>query len=168
MRNYINWFDALFLKGSINFQLFNISSSLIALIGSYLLLALIYTLDTFFSFGLIVEEDNSGRVIGLIDLFGYILIAPIIETFILGLLIKLFLRSKQEHLTICIVSSIFFGGLHSFVNPVYFFGTIWSFFIFSHCYLTWLNRSIKKAYVAALIPHVFINSISALTLYIWD
>lgn len=156
--------NIILLQKSSPFALFCVCAAVIALFGSSILLALIYLVDSLFNFGW-VPSDEAETVITFADLFGYIIIAPMLETFILGFFIRLLLRIKLTHLWVCIVSAIGWSALHALIDPVNFFGTVWSFFIFSHCYLTWLDCSKRQAYYAALVPHMLLNTAVMLTFY---
>jgi hypothetical protein len=49
------------------------------------------------------------------------------------------------------------GGFHAAFGVIWFFGTVWSFLVFSCAYIGWRPVSFKEAFLAAWIPHVLIN-----------
>jgi len=90
--------NIILLQKSSPFALFCVCAAVIALFGSSILLALIYLVDSLFNFGW-VPSDEAETVITFADLFGYIIIAPMLETFILGFLSDCF----------CVLNSLICG-----------------------------------------------------------
>jgi hypothetical protein len=91
------------------------------------------------------------------------LVAPLIETLVLALGIRLISLLTKHREAIAIVSALAWGGLHASFYPMWFFGTAWSFYVFSRGYLAWQPVSVKHALGAAAVPHALVNS-SALLL----
>ncbi|MCQ8879848.1 hypothetical protein NQT69_17765 [Pseudoalteromonas shioyasakiensis] len=110
--------SVLLKKGS-PFALYCVFAGGIALLGSFIILAFIYLIDSLFNFGW-GPSNEAEAVVTFADFFGYIILAPVIETFILGFFIRLLLRTKLTHLWICIVSAIGWGALHALVETVNF------------------------------------------------
>jgi hypothetical protein len=48
-------------------------------------------------------------------------------------------------------------NLHALLDPLWFFGTVWSFFVMSCAFLGWRKCSYRRAFIAASVPHVLIN-----------
>lgn len=94
---------------------------------------------------------GAGRLIAVVVL------APVLETLLLAALLELLGMALRSWLPIAAVSAIAWGLLHGLVAPLWFFGTVWSFFVFGAAYIAWRPRSIGRALVAAALPHAFIN-----------
>ena len=56
------------------------------------------------------------------------------------------------------ISAICWGLLHGLKAPLWFFGTAFSFFVFSCAYLWWRQVSFRHAFAAAALPHALINA----------
>jgi hypothetical protein len=95
--------------------------------------------------------------------FYAVVAAPVIETLVLALLIELLSRVMRHTQAIAIVSALAWGAAHAYFHPLWFFGTVWSFYVFSRGYLAWRPVSYKHAFGAAAVPHALVNS-SALLL----
>jgi hypothetical protein len=107
--------------------------------------------------------------IGWVDLAGLVVFAPIVETLLLSTLLSTLLsallwallwalsRVIASPVRIAAVSSLLWGGLHGAVAPMWFFGTVWAFFVFSYAYLAWRPRSYGHAFIAAALPHAMQN-----------
>ena len=89
--------------------------------------------------------------LGAGGLIAVVVLAPVLETLLLAAL------ALRSWLPIAAVSAIAWGLLHGLVAPLWFFGTVWSFFVFGAAYIAWRPRSIGRALVAAALPHAFIN-----------
>lgn len=95
--------------------------------------------------------------IGWVDLAGLVVFAPIVETLLLSALLWALSRVIASPVRIAAVSALLWGGLHGAVAPMWFFGTVWAFFVFSYAYLAWRPRSYRHAFVAAALPHAMQN-----------
>ncbi len=91
------------------------------------------------------------------DFFGTVIFSPVIETFVLAALLNLLLRCRLRQITMAAISGVVWGLLHALMGPLWFFGTAWSFFIFSCAYLGWREQGFRRAYLAAAIPHALVN-----------
>jgi len=92
-----------------------------------------------------------------------VLIAPIIETLVLVMGVRLIGLLTRRREVIAIASALAWGAVHASFYPMWFFGTAWSFYVFSRGYLAWQPVSVKHALGAAAVPHALVNS-SALLL----
>ena len=106
--------------------------------------------------------DTSGmtppeRKTTLVDFFGTVLLAPLIETLLLSLLLTVLLRLTDRTLFAATVSGVLWGAFHATLGLLWFFGTAWSFFVLSCAYLGWRQRSFQQAFIAAAAPHALIN-----------
>jgi hypothetical protein len=89
--------------------------------------------------------------------FGFIIFAPVIETLLLAGGIFIIKKCTSRTLAIAVVSALAWGSLHAMVGLLWFFGTVWSFFVFSCAYLVWRKWGFGRAYLAAAVPHALIN-----------
>jgi len=134
----------------------------IALIPSILLVVLSYAI--FSGAGADVGSlQRPARDIAQRNVWMTALVAPVIETLLLALGIRLISVFTKHREAIAIVSALAWGALHASFYPLWFFGTAWSFYVFSRGYLAWRPVSVKHALGAAAVPHALVNS-SALLL----
>jgi hypothetical protein len=87
-----------------------------------------------------------------------VLVAPVIETLVLALGVRLIGTLTKHREAIAITSALCWGALHASFYPMWFFGTAWSFYVFSRGYLAWQPVSYKHALGAAAVPHALVNS----------
>jgi hypothetical protein len=152
-----------FLKvNSLNIMLSCFINGLVAVIGSFVLVLSMLLAANFLDMN--IFDGVTEYKFTLEDVVGLVVLAPILETFILGLIIKMLMRFGMKTELVCVVSAFLWGGIHALQAPIRFLGTIWSFFIFSKSFLYWNDKSYKKAFMAAAIPHVFVNSVVVLIL----
>jgi hypothetical protein len=86
------------------------------------------------------------------------LAAPLIETAVLGLLLRLLQFITHRRQLLALLSALAWGGAHAWFHPLWFFGTVWSFYVFSRGWLAWQPVSYKHAFGAAALPHALVNS----------
>jgi hypothetical protein len=55
-------------------------------------------------------------------------------------------------------AAILCGLAHGTYGLLWFFGTAWSFFVFSYGFLAWRKVSYLHAFVAAAAPHALLNA----------
>lgn len=107
-----------------------------------------------------IEQPTDGMPewsIGWIDLAGLVVFAPIVETLLLSALLWALSRVIASPARTAAASALIWGGLHGAVAPMWFFGTVWAFFVFSYAFLAWRPRSYGHAFVAAALPHAMQN-----------
>ena len=92
-----------------------------------------------------------------LQLLNMVVASPLIETFLLGALIRFLAKFLSNNYAIAAISALSWGLLHALLAPLWFFGTVWSFFVFSLMYLKWLTRSSRDAFKAAAAAHVLVN-----------
>lgn len=106
------------------------------------------------------------RDVTLGNVFGAVVFAPVVETFMLAGLLKV-LSSTSLHPAVCAAfSAVLWGGLHGLFGALWFFGTVWGFFVFSCGYITWRHTSFRQGFLAASVPHALVNSIAMLLLWV--
>jgi membrane protease YdiL (CAAX protease family) len=95
------------------------------------------------------------RTIG--GLFVLVVFAPVFETFLLAFVLNILTNWIKPRLVCAAISAVFWGAIHGLSAPIWFFGTVWSFFVFSCAFLAWKERSFWAAFAAASLPHALIN-----------
>jgi hypothetical protein len=91
--------------------------------------------------------------------------SPVIETLILGAVLGLLEFVTRRRQWLAILSALAWGGAHAWFHPMWFFGTVWSFYVFSRGWLAWRPVSYKHAFGAAALPHALVNSSALLVQY---
>jgi hypothetical protein len=99
-------------------------------------------------------------------LIGIAVLAPLLETLLLAALLELLGMALRGWVPIAAISAVAWGLLHGLVAPLWFFGTVWGFFVFSAAYIAWRPRSTGRALVAAALPHALINFASFSVMYL--
>lgn len=107
------------------------------------------------AFGLSITTDGRADAIGPAFVFTAIVLAPVVETLLLVVCLKL--TAGLGRLGSCAASAFLWAVLHGLITPLGFFGTIWSFFVFGWGYLLWRRRSARHAFIAAAVPHAIVN-----------
>ena len=92
-----------------------------------------------------------------------LLVAPFIETLVLGGVLRLLQFATPRRQLLALASALAWGAAHAWFHPLWFFGTVWSFYVFSRAWLAWQPVSYKHAFAAAALPHALVNA-SALLL----
>ena len=129
----------------------------VALIGSLILVITAHAL--FASAGADVSAlqkppvDLQPRNVWMAALF-----APLVETAVLGLMLRALEFTSWNRQWLAIVSALGWAGAHAWFHPLWFFGTVWSFYVFSRGWLAWRPVSYKHAFGAAALPHALVNS----------
>jgi hypothetical protein len=91
-----------------------------------------------------------------------VLAAPVIETLVLGGVLWLLELATRRRQVLAVISALAWGGAHAWFHPLWFFGTVWSFYVFSRGWLAWRPVSYKHAFGAAALPHALVNSSAVL------
>jgi hypothetical protein len=86
-----------------------------------------------------------------------VIFAPIVETLVLIGGIKVLELISRRSVVLAMLSALAWGLLHGSLGALWFFGTIWSFFVFSCAYLAWRSRSFQAGFIAASMPHALVN-----------
>jgi hypothetical protein len=90
-------------------------------------------------------------------LFLVVVVAPVLETLLLAVGVWLLSRLVRRPAIVVLLSAIGWGLLHGVQSPLWFFGTVWSFYVFSAGYVAWRRVSFGHAFAAAAVPHALIN-----------
>jgi hypothetical protein len=132
-------------------------ATLLALLPSFALSSSVYGLLTLF--GINVDAWLRPRItLTLGYVFGTVVFAPVAETFILAWGLSVLSSATPRFVLVAAISGLAWGGMHALLGPLSFFGTAWSFFVFSCAYMAWRKSSFWRAYVAAAAPHALLNS----------
>jgi hypothetical protein len=91
-----------------------------------------------------------------------LLAAPLLETLVLGGVLRLLEFATRRRQILAALSALAWGGAHAWFHPLWFFGTVWSFYVFSRGWLAWRPVSYKHAFAAAAVPHALVNSSAVL------
>lgn len=106
------------------------------------------------------------RDVTLGSVMGAVVFAPVVETFMLAGLLRV-LSFTSLHPAVCAAfSAVLWAGLHGLLGALWFFGTVWSFFVYSCGYMTWRKTSLRQGFLAAAIPHALVNSMAMLLLWV--
>ncbi len=151
------WFLSLLFDTKTPIPAYILRTGLISLIPS-LLISFILS-----SIGIMKEEtlpEFEGPVILVV--ISMIFIGPILETFLMALILKILSFISKHKVKIAIMSACVWAVLHSLQAPVWGFGIIWPFFVFSCCYQAWRKRSFWLAILVTSCVHAFQNTLPAL------
>jgi hypothetical protein len=113
----------------------------------------------FSSAGVDVEAlQKPAREIAQRSVWITLVVAPLVETAVLAVLVTALARFIRNPNVVAAISALAWAGLHATFYPMWFFGVVWSFFVFSRGYLAWRPVSYKHAFGAAAVPHALVNS----------
>ena len=98
--------------------------------------------------------------------FGTVFFAPIVETYILAVLITILSSFIQNKFHVAIVSGLLWGIGHAAFGLLWFFAPAWIFFVLTCSYMAWREKSFKHAYFAAFIPHALNNATAVIAVYL--
>ena len=93
----------------------------------------------------------------VLDAFGATVFSPVTETLLLAGGLRILSNFSKRKLPLAVASAVAWGCLHALFGALWFFGTVWSFFVFSYAYLTWRERRLARAFTVAAVPHALIN-----------
>lgn len=99
-------------------------------------------------------------------LFSTVVLAPVSETLILAWILTVLASTGKSRIFVVSCSAILWGLLHSLGGRLWFFGVVWSFFVFSAAYLAWRPISFKHAFAAAAVPHAIVNMITMTLIFL--
>jgi hypothetical protein len=86
-----------------------------------------------------------------------VVVAPLLETLLLAVGVWLLTLILRRRAAVVLSSALLWGLLHGMQSPLWFFGTVWSFYVFSAGYVAWRRVSFGHAFAAAAVPHALIN-----------
>ncbi len=97
------------------------------------------------------------RTVSTAEFVGVVVLAPVVETVLLALLLRCLLAASTRPLFVALSAALLWGAAHGLLGALWFFGTVWSFFVFACGYLAWRRDSFHKAFAAAAVPHALVN-----------
>lgn len=97
------------------------------------------------------------REVSVSTFLGAVIFAPIVETLVLIGGIKILGSISSRPVVVAMMSALAWGFFHGIFGALWFFGTVWSFFVLSCAYLAWRDRSFKAGFIAASVPHALVN-----------
>jgi hypothetical protein len=137
-----------------NKSLYILKAGLISFIGA---VAFGFIVTSTFDFSSHYTSDFSGDPFSIIDFFGYVIFAPLVETAMMIPIIKLIRCVTVKFWAIVLLSAVVWSCLHSLLIPVWGIFTFIGFVIFSIAYLTWEKRSTKYAFWITVSIHSLHN-----------
>ena len=93
----------------------------------------------------------------LFSAFGIIVFAPAVETLLLAGGLSILQKFFSLRVHAAVASAVAWGIVHGLQGPLWFFGVVWSFFVFSCAFQAWRKWGFGRAYLAAAVPHALIN-----------
>ncbi len=147
---------------SLDFVPYCMLASLVVLVGSLCLSLFLELLRSTSGLNLLAYGESVDPTFMLA--FGAILLAPLVETWLLAGTLRIFSYFKLSMQGTSAPSAIVWGLLHGLLYPGRFIASIWAFFIFGLSYMLWRRRSFKHAFAAAAIPHAVVNGVAVLFL----
>ncbi|MDC8760086.1 hypothetical protein [Janthinobacterium fluminis] len=137
------------------------SSFLLAIIPSLALATIVYV-----AIGLIGGDNRHANIPATstngLEFFVVVVFSPAVESLLLALTLAILSIPIKNRPGAAMAAALIWGVLHGLTAPIWFFGTVWSFFIFSAAYLTWRKHSFKSAFIATALPHALVNLTSFL------
>lgn len=89
---------------------------------------------------------------------GLVVLSPAVETALLLATLHAVRKAGLSTPATAALAALVWGGLHALVHPAWFFGTVWSFFVFACAAEAWRAKSGRHAYWAAALPHAMVNA----------
>ncbi|CAN5305136.1 hypothetical protein BH09PSE6_BH09PSE6_09710 [soil metagenome] len=96
----------------------------------------------------------------MFDSIAAVVVSPIVETFLLAGLLRVLSSTSLAQGSVVAMAALLWGLAHGLFGALWFFGTVFSFGIYSYSYLAWRRISFWQAWLAAAVPHVLVNGIA--------
>lgn len=144
------------LSPNISLWRYSLEAWPIALIPSVLLFALATGLLALAGVSL-ESVAPPAREVSVSSFLGVVIFAPIVETLVLIGGIKILGSISSRPVVVAMMSALAWGFFHGIFGALWFFGTVWSFFVLSCAYLAWRDRSLRAGFIAASVPHALVN-----------
>ena len=113
------------------------------------------------SAGIEIHTINRDINLNSTDIFGYIIFAPLLESFLIAFFSMWYKPNQLNKHTFSFIIAFIFAMVHIYFVPMSFLGVLFSFYIYAYSYLIWrekVNRYI--GYWSAAIPHIIANAIA--------
>ena len=135
---------------------------LLALAASLLLVAATYWIANALGAEWFTSGTSSVEELDRLTVFSVIVLAPLLETLLLILGLKLCGLLGLGFFQAATASAIVWACLHGLLMPIRFFGSLVSFFVFGCAYLAWRRQSFGQGFWSAAIPHALVNASAVL------
>jgi len=90
-------------------------------------------------------------------LFWVVVLSPALETLFLAFFLLILSSFGMPRLLVACLSALLWASFHGAYAGLWFFGVLWSFFVFSCAFLAWRQQSFARGYLAAAVPHAMVN-----------
>lgn len=146
------WLVSLLFDNRISAYKYILRTGLISLIPSLIISFILGFLG-------VMNEETSPDIRGsaLVLFVGMVIIGPLIETLLMGPVLKLFSFVTKNKVRLAIMSACLWAILHSLLAPAWGLGVIWPFFVFSCSYLNWRRCAWWRAVLITSGVHAFQN-----------
>ncbi|PSW59747.1 hypothetical protein C0W54_18975 [Photobacterium kishitanii] len=142
------------LNNNININIYIIKSIFLACLLAFISISIIML---FFDF---IDKSSPSEILGLIDVFGIIVVSPLIETIIILIIVNFMSKFISNLILISIMVSLFFAILHSMTNKFWGFVIFFPFVVYVISYQVWCLKSYKYGFFVCLFTHAGVNTIS--------
>lgn len=109
------------------------------------------------------ELEAPSHRIGWMGFVTVVLLAPVIETFLLAGTLAL-LPVRWSLVRRAMSAGLIWGAVHGLAAPIWFFGPAVGFFVFACAYQVWRPVSFRHAFAAAALPHALNNAVALILL----
>lgn len=141
---------------------YTLVASLTSFVGAFVLILLS---SFIFNFDDSVTYKNRDIQLNILDIGGYTLIAPLLETYLLIFIAKHLISTKRTIHLYSLLIGIVFAFLHSIIVPISFLGILLSFYIYAYSYFHWREKSsFFVSFSMCLLPHIFTNTLVLISL----
>lgn len=119
---------------------------------------------------LLPPPDTTSRAEVLLGVFGYVLLAPVVETAFLAIMVRVLREVTRSAVWLVGVPAVVFGALHGLRGdtPLTVAANIvvvtWSFLVFSHVFVLWSRDGAGMGYRMSVAVHALYNLLAVLVL----
>lgn len=100
---------------------------------------------------------SGGMPLDAVAMFGAVVIGPVVETLLLAGGIAVLSSFHLRPMRVAVVTALVWAVVHAMYGALWFFGVVWSFFVYACAYTAWRKVSFRHAFAAAAIPHAAVN-----------
>ncbi len=98
------------------------------------------------------------------EMMGSVVVAPFVETLLLGLILRLLTFFVTNTLRVAAISALTWGILHGIYSLARGLTVLWPFFVDSVCFLEWQKKSLSRAITVTALIHGFHNLVAMIPL----
>jgi len=154
---------SIYTLNQIGFKLYCVVAAGIAIGGSMALLGIAVFVNDLFQIA--PPLHGSVELPSIWTIFGNLVFAPIVETVLLIGFLKILVCIGLREVVAISVSAIVWGALHGTLEPLRFFGSIWSFAVFGYSYFFWRDR--HRGFAATSITHGLVNAVLTIFIFLY-